>query len=555
MKKQVFIGLAAAVLSLAGCQSARETQIESGPRAQLFDGMGRHSRKVSAANNEAQRYVDQGLTWAFAFNHDEAIRSFSRAAELSTDCAMAYWGVALCNGPHINNPIMPETRSKAAWDALEQAIAHKNSASPVERRLIEALANRYAWPAPADRTSLDTAYANAMRAVYRDYPNDADVATLFAESMMDLRPWNLWQKDGQPYPGTEELIAAIEHALKLDPNHPGACHLYIHAVESSPRPERAVAAADRLRHMVPIAGHLVHMPSHIDIRVGRYDQASQANERAIKADGRYRKLSPKQDFYRVYMAHNQHFLAFSSMMEGRYESAINAARTMLAGIPADYARENAALVDPFMMIELDVLKRFGRWDDILKYPEPAGHFPISTALWHGMRGVAFAARGEVENAQREQAAFREAAKKVPADALTGINPASKILAIADKFLSGEIAYRQGKIDVAVADLREAAALEDDLLYMEPPEWIQPVRHALGAILLDADRAAEAEQVFRDDLKKWPENGWSLNGLERSLRMQRRTADAASVAKRFEIAWKRADTPIAVSCLCVARNGE
>lgn len=553
MRKQAFIALAATALSLAGCQSGRENKIESAPHAQLFDEMGRHSRRVSNAGAEAQRYIDQGLTWAYAFNHDEAIRSFSRASELSPDCAMAYWGVALCNGPHINNPLMPETRSKAAWDALEQAKARSGNASPVERRLIEALANRYAWPAPADRAPLDAAYANAMRAVYRDYPNDADVATLFAEAMMDLRPWNLWQKDGQPHPGTEELIAAIEHALKLDPNHPGACHLYIHAVESSPRPERAVAAADRLRHMVPIAGHLVHMPSHIDIRVGRYDQASMANERAIRADGRYRKLSPKQDFYRVYMAHNQHFLAFSSMMEGRYEPAMKAARTMLAGIPADYARENAGLVDPFMMIELDVLKRFGRWNDILKYPAPAAHFPISTALWHEMRGVAFAATGEVEQAQREQAAFREAARRVPADALTGINPASKILAIADKFLAGEIAYRQRSIDVAVANLHEAAALEDDLLYMEPPEWIQPVRHTLGAILLDADRAAEAEQVYRADLKKWPENGWSLNGLERSLRMQGKSVEADAAEKRFELAWKRSDTPIAASCLCVTAS--
>jgi tetratricopeptide (TPR) repeat protein len=550
-------GFSSAVLTLAiflaGCNSAgsRRADVSRESHARLYDGLGSHRREVTTTSDEARRYFDQGLIWAYAFNHDEAIRSFTKATELDPNFAMAWWGVALCHGPHINNPIMPEARRKAAWAALQQAKACKTRATPVEQRLIDALAARYSESLTADRRPLDEAYAAAMRGVYADYRNDPDVGALFAESMMDLRPWDLWTQDKQPQPGTQEIVATLEHAMSIAPSHPLACHLYIHAVEASPAPERADAAADRLRSSVPSAGHLVHMPAHIDIRRGRWAAASTANEHAIKADAKYRALSPTQEFYRVYMAHNHHFLSFAAMMSGRRAVALKAADEMIAGVPAEFVQNNAALVDPVAGIRIDVLKRFGNWDELLAEPAPPENLPYTRAMWHFSRGIAQAASGRIEEARREQAEFRAAAAKVPPDTMLMVNRAHDVLAIAEPMLEGEIAYREGRNDVAIAKLREAVAKEDSLRYMEPPEWIQPVRHALGAVLLVDGRAADAEVVFRDDLKRWPENGWALHGLERSLREQGQKTAAADVQARFEKAWAQADTPIASSCLCVA----
>lgn len=537
------------LVSASGCATG-DRGAGSGPR--LFEGMGAHQRPVRTSSAEAQKYFDQGLIWAFAFNHDEAIRSFRRAAELDPECAMAWWGIALCNGPHINNPLVDEAHAAAAWSALQEALARIENADALEQALIRALAARYADPQPSDRRPLDEAYAAAMRDVWRANRRDADVGTLFAEALMDLQPWDLWTPDGQPKGNTNEILAVLEEVLALAPDHPGANHLYVHVVEASPHPEKGIAAADRLRKLVPASGHLVHMPAHIDVQVGRWSLAADQNVAAIAADRSYRALSPRQGFYRVYMAHNQHFLSFASMMEGRSEAAISAARDMVAAVPPEFIRDNGPWIDPLMSITLDALKRFGRWDELLREPAPPDGLPITRAMWHFSRGLALAAKGQVLAAEQERELFAEAAKRVPAGAMMSINPAEKILRIAQHMLDGEIAYRRGDIPSAVAELTRGVEVEDTLLYMEPPEWIQPVRHTLGAVLASAGRFAEAEQVYRRDLDIWPENGWSLFGLAQSLAAQGRSAEAEQVRKRFEKTWARADTTIGSSCLCVPR---
>lgn len=545
-----YVSILSVAVLMAGCGRPTATYPTSESQAPLFSGMGSHGRIVSTDAELAQKYFDQGLTWAYAFNHDEAIKSFREAARLDPKCAMAYWGISLCNGPHINNPVMTPEQSKAAWEAIEKATALIGHANETEAALIGALTKRYAKEAPEDRKALDEAYAAAMQVVYASNKEDADIGCLYAESLMDLQPWDLWAADGAAKGRTNEVLAVLEHAMQIDPRHPGACHLYIHAVEASPGPERANAAADVLRTGVPISGHLVHMPSHIDVQTGRWAMASDQNVAAIKADKAYRKVSPKQGFNSVYMAHNHHFLAFSSMMEGRRNAALAAAKEMIAGVPPDFLAEQPQFIDPFMMIVHDVHKRFGEWDAILKLPEPDARLLVTVALHYFSRGIAYAAKGDTGAARQEQGKFREAVKRVPEDRVLAINPAHKVLAVAEHMLEGEIAFHEGKIEESVSTLRQGIEIEDTLLYMEPPEWIQSIRHTLGAVLVHEKRYAEAEAVYRQDLKNWPENPWSLLGLAKSLGGQGKTAEAAEAQKRFEKAWARADVKIASSCLCV-----
>jgi tetratricopeptide (TPR) repeat protein len=516
----------------------------------LFGGLGGHSRKVTTASPEARRYFDQGLAFLYAFNHDEAIRSFRRAAELDPKCAMAFWGVAVANGPHINNPVVPEDRAKAAWDALAQAKAKAAATSPVERALIDALASRDAWPPPEDRKPLEQAYADAMRAVWKAFPKDADVGALFAESLADLRPWDLWMPDGKPQPGTEELVATLESVLSQDPRHPLANHLMIHALEASPHPERADRAADALRDLQPGLGHMVHMPSHIDVRRGRWQQAIDANAKAIEADRRYTARSRRpQGFYRLYMAHNHHMLAYGAMMSGQSALALRTIREMVADIPLDFFRSNA-WADGFMAMPLEVLMRFGKWDEILAEPAFPDFVPISRALRHYARAVAYAAKGGLEAARKEQEAFLETRARVPKEASFGNNSGSDVLDVAEHLMEGEILYRSGRKDEGVAALREAVSREDRLRYDEPPDWIQPVRHALGAALLQAGRFAEAETVFRADLARLPGNGWGLYGLQRALQLQEKAAEAAATERQLDTVWQRADLEIKSPCLCL-----
>jgi len=526
---------------------------KDGQTVPLFKGMGHHARKVTTTSALAQRYFDQGLTWTYAFNHDEAIRSFTEAARLDPQCAMAWWGTALCHGPHINNPAVPLERGQAAWAALQEAVARVDHVTPAERDLIEALSHRYADPPPEDRRPLDEAYADAMREVWLTHRDDPDVGTLYAESMMNLRPWDLWTQDGRARPGTERILAVLEEVLRLDPDNPGANHLYIHAVEPSPHPDRANAAADRLRNLVPASGHLVHMPSHIDVLTGRWDLAAKQNERAINADGEYRKVSPEQGFYRVYMLHNHHMLAFAAAMSGRSADALGAARAVVNSAPEDYLRREAALVDGYMGAVYDALKRFARWDDILSEAPPPSFLPITTATWRCARALAYANKKQFDLAQRERLAFQEAVSNVREDAVMSINPAGHVLKIAEHLLDGEIALNRGDLDGAILELNKAVELEDKLLYMEPPEWQQPVRHTLGAVLLTAGRYEEAERVYRQDLAKWPGNGWALYGLSRALHMSGKHEHAKEAERDFAKAWARADVKIASSCLCVPRT--
>ncbi|MBP6382509.1 MAG: hypothetical protein KA321_07455, partial [Pseudomonadales bacterium] len=504
---------------------------------------------VSTASPEAQRYFDQGLAFMYAFNHDEAIRSFTRAAELDPDCAMAHWGVAIANGPHINNTAVPPERAAAAWAALGRARAASAGASAVERALIEALAKRYADPQPADRAPLELGYAEAMRGVWQAHPGDADVGALFAESLADLRPWDLWTPEGQPQPGTGELIVTLERVIALQPAHPLANHLYIHAVEASPEPGRADAAADRLRQLQPGLGHMVHMPSHIDVRRGRWQQAIEANARAIEADRRYTARSPQQQFYRLYMAHNHHMLAYAAMMNGQSRLALETMREMVADIPADFFRANP-WADGMMAMPLEVMMRFGQWQAILAEPEFPEYAPFSRALRHYARAVALAATDDMDGARREQAAFQAARAAVPDTTTFGNNTATALLDVAERLMGGELLYRAGQVDAGLAMLADAVAHEDRLRYDEPPGWIQPVRHPYGAALLQAGRIAQAEAVFREDQRRQPGNGWGLYGLMRALQLQGKQDEADAVGRDFELAWAKADITIKSPCLCL-----
>jgi tetratricopeptide (TPR) repeat protein len=532
----------------AGMAPAMPVVSSQGPTDSADADYGSWRRTISTKSAEAQQSFNRALVWTFAFNHDEAIRHYQQAAKQDPACPMPWWGIALVNGPHINNPTLSPDRAKAAWAALQEAKRLSAAASPVERDLIEALGKRYSEDPKAERRPFDEAYAAAMRACWQAHQDDADVGTLFAESLMDLHPWDLWTLDGKPKQVTEEVVATLEAVLTRWPNHPGANHLYIHAVEASPNPASALPSADLLNTLVPVAGHLVHMPSHIYIRVGRFADASKANERAIEVDERNSPTVPAAGFYRMYMAHNRHFLAFSSMMEGRSAAALAAARQMVARVPKEMIEQQGFVVDGMMNAVLHVMIRFGRWEDVLKEPEFPKTLPISAAIRHYARGIALTALGRLPEAETEQQALGEAIKLVPADRTIGNNPAHTVLGIPVRMLGAEIAFRKGKHDESFAAFREAIAIEDGLVYDEPPDWMQPVRHAFGASLLAAKRWDEAEKVFRQDLARFPGNGWALTGLARCLRAKG-AADAAEVAAQVERAFERADVPIASPCFC------
>lgn len=517
-----------------------------------FD-LGAHRRAVSTKDAGAQQAFDQGLNWSFAFNHEEAERAFREAARRDPDLAMAWWGVALVNGPHINNPMVDEAHAKTAWEALTEAKKRAGGASNVEKALIEALGARYALPQPESRAPLDEAYASAMGGVRKRFPKDADVAALYAEALMDVHPWDQWTSDGKPRPGTREILDAIEAALAIAPRHPLALHMKIHALEASPHPEGAKQAADLLKGLVPDSSHLVHMPAHIYARVGGWGEAAAANERALAADTRYNARVPEFGFYHVYEAHNAHFLAFTAEMEGRKAVALEMTKSVVAGLDPGFLKENAAIADSFTTVYWDAQKRFGMWEELLSASEPPEYLPVSRAYRLFLRGVAHAALGHVEDAGKERAALAEAIKRVPKDFLFGTNAAADVLGVCEPYLEGEIAYRRRDFDTAVAKLREAVRREDALKYDEPPDMTVPSRHALGAVLLAAGKPKEAEVVYREDLVRYPENGWSLQGLSRALRAQQKTKKAAGVDARFKKAWARADVDVASSCLCVSEG--
>ena len=550
--RRIAIGLAALCLSACGGDEKKVSSPTAGSAptpAQRFH-LGSHTRPVTTASKEAQAAFDRGLVLAFAFSHRAAEEEFRRAAAADPACASAWWGVALVNGPHINFPVVPPDAAKAAWEALSKAKAAAAKASEVERALIEALSARYADPQPDDRAPLDVAYAAAMKKVATTFPKDADVQALAAEALMDLHPWDLWTPEGTPREWTPEILDLLKRALALDPANPLALHLHVHAVEASPDPAQGLPSADRLRDRVPGAGHLVHMPAHLYARVGRWADAAAANVRAIEADSHYRTEHSQPGFYVVYMAHNHHFLAFTAMMRGRSAEALSSARAMVAGIPPKFLEEMAPVADGFAIFPSEVLMRFGRWDDVLAEPEPKEFLPLSRAMWRFTRAVALNAKGKAAEADAERTAFRAAAEKVPKEWTFGNAPASVVVTLAGKVLDGEIAAKAGRLDEAVATLKEAVTIEDSMRYDEPPDWIQPVRHTLGAALLATKKPAEAETVYREDLKRFPENAWSLLGLSQALHAEEKHAEAHDADARVAKAWADADVKPTSTCLCL-----
>jgi len=512
----------------------------------LYTDLGDHHVPITTPVSLAQRYFDQGMRLLYGFNHGEAIRSFNHAAQLDSNCAMCYWGVAYAYGPHVNAG-MDSAAGLAAYQAIQQALARERAASPRERAYIDALAKRYAPIPPAERAALDAAYAAAMGDVVKRYPNDLDAATLYAEALMDKRPWNYWdKKTGEPYPGTSEIVGQLERVLRSDPRHPGACHYYIHAVEAV-APEKGVPCAERLAALMPGAGHLVHMPAHIYIRVGRYADAIVANERAVHADQVFIEGQKPQGLYPLaYYPHNHHFMAFAAMLAGRSALAIEAAKRTAATTPVAVAKR-VPLLEPYLHYTYLTLVTFGRWDELLAMPLPPADLAYSRAMAQYARGVALAATRRFAEAQ----AALDTLKRIAATATRGYASAGWTtprtnLRIATHALAGEIAARRGALDEGIARFRAAMKIEDDQVYTEPPDWYYPIRHSLGAVLLRAGRPVEAERLYREDLKRFPENGWSLLGLAQALRAQGKSAEAADADARFARAWAGADVTLTAS---------
>ena len=507
--------------------------------APLFGDLGNYSHPVTTASKEAQQYFDQGLTLAYAFNHPEAERSFREAARRDPECAMAWWGVALVLGPNINKPMAEEDVPKA-WEAVQKARALAPKASEKERAYIEALSKRYSEKPEKDRSALDRAYAEAMREVVKKYPDDLDAAVLFAESFMDTMPWQYWTKDNRAKPETKEVLAALEGVLKRKPDHAGACHYYIHAVEAV-QPEKGLVAADTLRTLVPGAGHLVHMPAHIYLRLGLYREATLVNELAARADESYIAQCNAQGFYpATYYPHNVHFLWYTNAMEGRSEASIAAART-IADHGEHMSLSEAERLRPLLSM---VYVRFGRWDEVLKQPQPSAERKYEMAMWHYVQGQARTAKKEVPEAEKHLSALKAIAMDEATKALEiAILPGATLINISLHDLTGHVARAKGRHEEAISELTKAVELEDGLPYTEPPFCYMPMRHGLGVALLEARKAAEAEQVYREDLRRNPNNGWALYGLAKSLREQGKGELADEVMRRFELAWVRADVRI------------
>lgn len=517
------------------------------PGAPVFDGLGDHTHPITTRNPDTQKFFDQGVRLTFGFNHAEAIRSFKEAARLDPDCAICWWGVAFALGSNINLA-MPDDAVTPAWQALEKAQALKDKASPVERAYIDALAKRYSPDPKADRAALNAAFAQAMGELARTYPDDLDAQTFYAEAMMDTQPWDYWQADGvTPKGHGGEIVQALEGVIKRAPNHPGALHLYIHAVEASTTPERAEGAADRLLTLMPKAGHIVHMPSHIYYRVGRYYDSARVNEMAALVDEDYIATCKAQGFYPAgYYGHNIHFLWTSSEMQGRYKAAMDAARRLVKAVNAVELSAQLPLGELFVFTPVTTLVRFGKWREILVEPAPPKALKLDTAVWLYAQGFAHANLGD----QKAAAADR---KKLAALAKSDLSyfdafavPAKPMADLALALLDGEIARTSGDIEGAVAKFRAAAALEKALPYMEPPFWHQPVAHLLGAALLDAKRPEEAAEVYRDSLKTYRQDGWALFGLTAALEAQGKTDEAAHARMLFQENWRAADVMLKAS---------
>ena len=546
MKTTQMIAVAVAVLfATASAGAGTESTVASTPlkhsssAVPLYTDLGSHHKSISTKVPAAQQYFDQGLRFVYGFNHAEAIRSFKQAAEFDSTCAMCYWGIALAYGPHVNAP-MDSASGVSAYEAVQKALALKSHATAHEGAYIEALAQRYQASPATDRGRMDTSYSRAMEQLANTYADDLDAATLYAESLMDLRPWNYWQPDGTPYPGTDEIVRQLKRVLSRNPNHPGACHYYIHAVEAV-NPEAAVPCAERLARLMPGEGHMVHMPAHIYIRVGRWSEAVEANQHAIHSDEAFIEGQHPMGVYPLaYYPHNIHFLAFASTMAGRSAQAIEASQTLTSKVNLDAARQ-VGMLQEMLPYHALTLTTFGKWDAVLAEPLPPSDLRFAYAMANYARGVAEAAKGNWAKAQSalDTVTAIDAATPDGADGKTA-------LSIAVRALSGEIAIRKGDLETGIKHFREAATIEDGGLYFEPPKWYYPIRHSLGAALLKTGQSAEAEKVYREDLRRFPENGWSLFGLAQALRAQGKNSEAAAAEARFQHAWANTDVKLTAS---------
>jgi tetratricopeptide (TPR) repeat protein len=514
--------------------------------APRLQNLGSHTFKVTTSSARAQQFINQGLNLAYGFNHAEAGRAFAEAARLDPSCAMAYWGQALVIGPNINAAMSPDDEPKAL-ELIQKAVSLKPKVSVRERDYIDALAKRYTGKAD-DRQSGDRAFAEAMRALAKKYPRDQDAATIFAEALMDLRPWSYWTRDGVPNDGTTDAIGALERVLAANPKHPGALHYWIHLWEPTKVPERAEKEADRLLPLMPGAGHIVHMPAHIYLRVGRYADVISSNQRAAAADEEYIAQCRAQGIYPLgYYPHNIHFVWLGATMMGQGKLAVESARKTASAV-AHATAEQQPSVQGFMVVPYYALVRFGRWDEILAEPKPAYESPFTRGVWHFARGTALAAKGRLDDAQNELAALQAILGDPALAKMTPfvLNAPSAILQIAPDVLAGDIAARRKEYDKAIGHFERALRNEEALIYNEPPDWHAPVRHWLGAVLIEAGRPAEAEVVYWEDLRRHRDNGWSLFGLHQALTAQGKNDEAALVHARFKKAWTQADVTLTSS---------
>lgn len=509
----------------------------------LYDNLGSLHHEITTRSQLAQQYFDQGLRLTYAFNHDEAIKSYQQGVRHDSTCAMCYWGIAYALGPNINAS-MDTAAVRPAYEAVQKALKYAGGATPRERAYIEALAKRYSPDPSASRPALDSAWAKAIALVSYTYPRDDDAATLHAEALMDLRPWDYWTNGGRPKAAsTLKQLRVLEKVVKRSPDHAGACHMYIHAIEASPEAYKALPCAKRLQTLMPGAGHLVHMPTHIYIKLGQWDLAAEHNAHAVKADEQFiSDRHPTGAYPTGYYPHNYHVMWYALNMLGRSEEAIRTARSIGEKVPIEVVRQIPTF-ESFAPTLLYTLVRFSRWDEILRQPPPPRDLRFATGVWYYARGLAHNAQGQSGSASVAQDSLEAIASTTPAEMVVGINRGKALLELAASHLAAEMAAKQGDTAAAVKRLRKAAAQEDELRYDEPPAWYMPMRQRLGSILLAAGKAREAEKVFREDLVQRPENGWSLHGLAESLKAQGRTREALKVEARFKQAWKTADVEL------------
>lgn len=513
-------------------------------RTPIYDNLGSYHMAVTVRSPVAQRYFDQGLRLTYGFNHDEAIKSYTEGIRGDSTCAMCWWGIAYALGPNINVP-MDTGAVRPAWDALQHAVRLAPLVSAREQAYIKALEARYVAAPAANRAPLDSAWAKAIGQVARRYPGDDDAATLYAEALMDLRPWNYWTNAGKPLaPSTLEQLAVLERTTRRNPNHPGACHFYIHAIEASNSAAKAVACAERLGSLMPGAGHLVHMPTHIYMRLGRWEDAVEHNQMAVHVDRQYLDARHPTGVYPLgYVPHNYHVMWEALNMTGRSAEALAAARAIAEKVPADVVRT----IPPFEYYTptvLFTLARFSRWDEALAEPAPPADLRYSTGIWYYTRGLAFAAKGRLDSARVALDSVAAIRAAIPPEQTANLNSSKALLEVAERSLSADLAHRQGRLDEAVATFRQGIEVEDNLIYDEPTAWALPLRQQLGAVLLAAKRNKDAEQAFRQDLVRFPNNGWSLHGLAEALRAQGRTREADEVAAQFKKVWAKADVAVA-----------